>query len=492
MEIVDVVYVDDEEENLEIFELVFRSSNFTYKLFQDPQNVLRYVQSGNKIKVLLSDQRMPVMQGSELFIRTNSIDSEIVNILITAYSDFNSLVEIVNKSKLFRFISKPWKKQELEFELRQAIEYYNIKEKNQSLLSDLAEKNRELDQKVSEIQALSEKLKQENEYHRKYDQILDDKLIIAESAAMKQIMKKARQISKVETTVLLTGETGTGKEVIARLIQANSSRVDQPFVKINCAAFSEDLLESELFGHEKGAFTGASSSKMGLFELANEGTIFLDELGELSDRAQSKLLRVLQDGEYRKVGGLRELKTNARIIAATNNDLKKKIEKGEFRKDLFYRLSVFPVHLPPLRERKEDIKPLTVQLVKRYARRMGFDIPEVSDKIYAIFCAYNWPGNIRELENVVERAVIITQGGKKLKLGDWLTNEGYSNDNAREEETLEVVERNHIIKVLKRVNWKVSGKNSASEILGMNASTLNSKLKKLNISKDDYLINTKP
>jgi len=281
------------------------------------------------------------------------------------------------------------------------------------------------------------------------------------------------------------GESGTGKELIARAIHNISNRSKRPLVKVNCATLPSNLIESELFGHERGAFTGALERKIGRFELADGGSIFLDEIGELPVELQAKLLRVLQEGEFERLGNPKTMKVNVRVIAATNRNLKIAIEKKEFREDLYYRLNVFPIISPPLRDRKEDIPLLVKHFLQKYEGKMGRKISNVEPKVIDSLMAYDWPGNIRELENLVERAMIISPGNT-LEYGDWLPSVhlATNNDGKASLQKLDDVEKDHIIDILKKVNWKVSGEKGAAKILGLNPTTLEARMKKLGIKRD--------
>ncbi len=304
--------------------------------------------------------------------------------------------------------------------------------------------------------------------------------IIGSSNALKYVLFKIEQIASTDTTVLVLGETGTGKELIARAIHKNSRRKKRPLIKVNCAALPSDLIESELFGHERGAFTGAHARRIGRFEVADRATIFLDEIGELPPEIQVKLLRVLQDGEFERVGSSRTIKVDVRIIAATNRDLEQDVRNDVFRKDLWYRLNVFPITAPPLRDRLEDIPQLAAFFMNRFARKQGKTITTVPARIMEHLQQYSWPGNIRELENVIERAVI-NSAGPKLLLADELRAPQWQEDVAFK--SLQEMERDYIIQVLEETNWKVSGKNSAAEILQLDRSTLRSRMKKLGIAR---------
>jgi transcriptional regulator with GAF, ATPase, and Fis domain len=304
--------------------------------------------------------------------------------------------------------------------------------------------------------------------------------IIGQSDGLRRVLHKVEQIAGSKTTVLILGETGTGKELVSRAIHESSARKDRAMVKVNCAALPATLIESELFGHEKGAFTNAQSRRLGRFEIADKTTLFLDEIGELPLESQAKLLRVLEEGAFERLGGSKTIKVNVRIIAATNRNLEEDVGNGRFREDLWYRLNVFPITLPPLRDRLEDIPMLVHYHVKKIGRRLKKSIELVPHSVMDALKGYHWPGNIRELENVLERAVI-NSSGPVLRLADELRK---STDNQPAHfKTLEAVERDYIFNVLQHMRWKVSGKNSAAEILGLDRSTLRARMRKLNIKR---------
>jgi formate hydrogenlyase transcriptional activator len=305
--------------------------------------------------------------------------------------------------------------------------------------------------------------------------------IIGRSGALRRVLKQVEIVAQTDSNVLIFGETGTGKELIARAIHDLSSRRSNPFVTLNCAAIPTGLLESELFGHEKGAFTGAIAQRIGRFELANRGTMFLDEIGEVSLELQPKLLRVLQQREFERLGSGRTLKTDARLVAATNRDLKAMVDQQTFRADLFYRLNVFPLHVPPLRERAEDIPLLVRHFVQIFSRRMNRRIETVPSETMEGLVRYNWPGNIRELENVIERAVILSPGSVlRVQLQD-LRSQVILSEGGPRSGTLEEVERAQILATLKETRWVLSGPEGAAIRLGLNRSTLQFRMKKLGI-----------
>jgi PAS domain S-box-containing protein len=305
--------------------------------------------------------------------------------------------------------------------------------------------------------------------------------LIGSSTSLKKVLKNVERVAPTDSTVLITGETGTGKELIARAIHNLSPRKGRPLVKVNCAAIPGGLIESELFGHEKGAFTGALARKVGRFELADKGTMFLDEIGELPLDLQSKLLRVLQEGEFERVGGTQAFKVNVRVIAATNRNLEQLSKTGQYRPDLYYRLNVFPIHLPPLREREGDIPMLVQFFVHKFAANLGKKIQKISERMMSALQRYQWPGNIRELEHVIERAVILSEG-PELEPIDWLSPSDNKSGVAKTL-TLEEMERQHILDVLEQTNWRVSGDKGAAKILGLNATTLEARMKKLGIER---------
>ena len=335
---------------------------------------------------------------------------------------------------------------------------------------------------LKEINKLKEQLEAERAYLQEEIKLeYNHENIIGQSDAINYVFYKVEQIAGTDTNVLILGETGTGKELVARAIHGLSLRKARALVKMNCAALPINLIESELFGHEKGAFTGSHSRRLGRFEIADGATLFLDEIGELPLELQPKLLQVIQNGEFERLGSSDTKKVDVRIIAATNRNLEEEVKKGRFREDLWYRLNIFPITIPPLRDRLDDIPMLVNYFVDKISKRMGKSIEIVPVSVMEALRRYHWPGNVRELENVLERAVI-SSSGPKLRLVDELKKP--RKDLSRSTRTLEDVEREYIIRVLEQVHWKVSGKNSAAEILGLDRSTLRARMRKLNIQKD--------
>jgi len=332
-----------------------------------------------------------------------------------------------------------------------------------------------------EINNLTKKLEKENAYlQEEIKRTHNFEQIITQNQAYKKILNSIEQVAPTNATVLILGESGTGKELLARAVHSRSKVGHKPLVKVNCAALPENLIESELFGHEKGAFTGALTDRPGRFELAHGGTIFLDEIGELPLQLQSKLLRVLQEGEFERLGNPQTVKVEVRVIAATNRDLEIAVNEGQFREDLFYRLNVFPITSTPLRERKDDIPILATHFCKKYGRLFGKNVNSIPDDAMERLMAYHWPGNIRELENIIERSIILSQGNV-LEVGDLNLSEKHSPHPA----SFEDMQRAHIIKTLKLTKGKISGSLGAAHILNLNPKTLESKMKKLGIQRQE-------
>lgn len=331
----------------------------------------------------------------------------------------------------------------------------------------------------SQISDLKERLERKNTYLREdIDLEHDHTTVIGQSIAIRSVLKKAEQVASTDSVVLLSGETGAGKELIARTIHELSKRKDKPMVKVNCAAMPATLIESELFGREKGAYTGALSREIGRFELANGSTIFLDEIGELPTELQAKFLRVLQDGEFERLGSSKTVQVDTRVIAATNRDLQAAIKDGKFREDLYYRLSVFPIDIPPLRERREDLLAITWHLLKDLCKRMGRNVESIDPATLKAFQAYSWPGNVRELRNVIERYLILNPGPVfRAEVPESDESPPLVGQN------LDEVERRHIQQVLQKTRWRIRGKGGAAEHLGLKPTTLEARMKKLGIAR---------
>jgi transcriptional regulator with GAF, ATPase, and Fis domain len=339
---------------------------------------------------------------------------------------------------------------------------------------------------LAENERLRERLTAENVYlHAQLVEVHDLGEIVGQSPPLRAALDRVSQVADTTAAVLLLGETGTGKELLARALHSQSRRRDRSFVAVNCAALPAALIESELFGHEKGAFTGASQAKAGRFELADQGTLFLDEIGDLELALQTKLLRVLDDGEIHRLGSTLARKVDVRIIAATNRDLRRDVRDGRFRSDLYYRLSVFPIEVAPLRDRREDIPLLVWHFIQSRQQALGRLIRKIPKTTMAALQAYDWPGNVRELQNVIERAMILSDG-PILRIEDVLTSErpgGDGDEPPRPDESLHDTERAHIVRVLERCRWTIEGRGQAAERLGLNPSTLRNRMRKLGIRR---------
>jgi formate hydrogenlyase transcriptional activator len=336
----------------------------------------------------------------------------------------------------------------------------------------------------TEIEQLKDRLQAENIYlQQEVASEYNFGEIIGQSSAISYVFFRIEQVAPQDATVLLLGETGTGKGVIARAIHSRSSRKDRPMITVNCTALPANLIESELFGREKGAFTGATAMQMGRFELADGGTIFLDEIGEMPLELQCKLLRVIQDGEFERLGSPRTIKVDVRIIAASNRNLEEEIRNGRFREDLFYRLNVFPITIPPLRQRKEDIPLLVNYFVAKFNKKIGKKIETVSKETLNTLQEYHWPGNVRELESVIERAVITSQGAALQVLDRFDTFRKTGELEVQDVKALAELEQDHILQVLQKTGWRIEGKNGAAVLLGLNPSTLRARIRKYGIHR---------
>ncbi len=404
--------------------------------------------------VVILDIRLPDIDGFTVLEDLLEDDENVKVIMITAHHDMETTIRAM-KEGAFDYIHKPINVDELDIAIRKALNAIGMEKKIHSLLMEPSR-----DFKVGDI--------------------------IGTGSEMKEVFKTIGIVSQNKTTVLIQGESGTGKELIAKVIHHNTSR-DEPYIAVNCSAIVETLLESELFGHEKGSFTGATARKQGKFELARYGTVFLDEISEMSINLQAKLLRVLQEMEFERVGGKERVKVNARIIAATNKNLRTMIKKGTFRDDLFYRLNIVSIHIPPLRERKEDMEPLIKYLLNKINADLHKRIAGVSDEVMNIFFQYGWPGNIRELENLLVRAAVVSKGqilGKE-DFPDLMgaLNDGETDGNAalgtdEKAMTLDEIEERHIRKVISEHS---RNKGEICEILGISRPTFERKLEKYNI-----------
>jgi transcriptional regulator with GAF, ATPase, and Fis domain len=370
-------------------------------------------------------------------------------------------------------------------EQRVAERTLDLSRSNEQLLHEIAERKKteeSLQIAYSEIQLLKDRLQAENIYlQQEVAQTHNFGEIVGNSSSLTNVFVRIKQVAPMTATVLLLGETGSGKGVVARAIHDHSTRKARPMITVNCSSLPANLIESELFGRERGAFTGSNERQIGRFELANGGTIFLDEIGDMPMDLQSKLLRVIQDGEFERLGSPRTIKVDVRIIAATNRNLEDEIRNNRFREDLFYRLNVFPITLPPLRQRKDDIPELVNHFIRKFNKKSGKHIESVSKGTLDILQQYNWPGNVRELESIVERAVITSQGNS-LQILDRLDTKPMTADPAGQEiKALVDLEQDHILQVLQKTAWRIEGKKGAAVLLGLNPSTLRARMRKYGI-----------
>ena len=451
----EIIVVEDNSTMLQGIVESLRREGYNIEGFDNGYEALKCF-SQKSFSTAVVDLKMDPINGIEILKKFKEINSSTEIIMISA---FGSVEDAVAAMKLgaFDFLTKPFSPDELRLRVKKAVEKFRSEQKLQNLI----ETNRLLNEEISS--GFEE--------------------IIGRSQSIIQVLKLVEQVADSESTVLIQGESGTGKELIARAIHKKSSRAENPFIKVNCAALNDNLIESELFGHERGAFTGAIKLKKGRFELADSGTLFLDEIGDISQSLQVKLLRVLQDGEFERVGGEKTLNANVRVISATNRNLQKLMSEGKFREDLYYRLSVIPVYLPPLRERQEDIPILADYFLNKFANKFNRTKPQLSDQAMELLLKYSYPGNIRELENLIERLTVISTNHiiEQNILAGHLSNYIPGNltfDGILLEQAVESFEKNLIIKAMKNANGI---KNRAAKSLGISTSVLYYKLEKYDL-----------
>jgi two-component system response regulator PilR (NtrC family) len=430
-----ILVVDDERSMREMLDILLRREGHEVVLAEDGGSALRLLQS-QPFDMLISDIKMPDMSGVEVLRAAKAINEHIVGIMITAYGSKDSIQEVLRLGAA-DYLDKPFNVEELKFRVRKELERRELQQENV---------------------LLKRVLQTSNQFSN----------IIGRSTAMQAVFQLIETIAPTHSTVLITGESGTGKELVARAIHFNSGRRDRPFVALNCGALPETLLESELFGHVRGAFTGAERNKKGLIEIADKGTIFLDEIGEMSAMMQVKLLRVLQDHRFRRLGGTEEVEADIRIIAATNRDLAAMVEEGSFREDLFYRLNVIPVPLPPLRDRDGDLELLAQHFVTRFSEQMGKSLQGLSSGALRALKTNNFPGNVRELENIIERSVALEKGDQiaveNLRLGVSPAMPKVPERGFDLEQHVQEIERKYILEALRQAGGVQT---KAAELLGM-------------------------
>ena len=448
-----ILIVDDDEVMQETLSDVLRKRGYELFTVSSGNGALSVIKK-NIIDLILLDMRLPDVDGLEVLKKIKELDTEILVIIMTAYSDVQTAVAAM-KAGAYHYINKPFELEELKLMIEKGLETKSL---------------------INEVRRL----------HRQHREEYQNSHIYGVSPQIQYVKELISMISKThKTSVLIQGESGTGKELAANAIHGNSKRSSRPLMKINCSAIPDSLLESELFGYEKGAFTDAKTTKKGLFELADGGTVFLDEIGDMKPFLQSKILRVLENQTFMRVGGEREIKVDVRIIAATNKDLEALVKEGLFRKDLYYRLKVMVVEMPPLRDRVEDILLLSNLFIEEYNREHGKNIKSFSDDAKKLVSQYHWPGNVRELRNVVERAMILTD--QEIITPKHLPFElrQTEHDNREDPEieiyensddlSLDQNEKTHIVRVLKKLQWN---KSKAAKTLGVSRATLRAKIKR--------------
>jgi DNA-binding NtrC family response regulator len=447
-----ILIAEDEEKMLRLLALHLADEGFSTQTVRDAEAGLK-VLNKEKVDLVVTDFKLPGMNGLEFLQAIKRVDAGIPVVVMTAYGSVEAAVEVM-KAGASDYVLKPFSLAEMSLIIHKELDARRLREENRSLR-----------------EALGQRYSYPN--------------IVARSAKMQEVLATVERVAQTNSTVLLGGESGVGKDLIARAIHEHSRRAGEPFVKLNCTAIPENLLESELFGYEKGAFTGASGSKPGKFELADKGTIFLDEIGDVPGAIQVKLLRVLQERAFERLGGTKTLKVDVRLVAATNRNLRVALEQGTFREDLYYRLNVVPIDIPPLREHKEDIPDLVEHFLTRFARESGKAIRGVTPAALQRLMSFHWPGNVRELENILERAVALSDGGT-VDAGDIHLDISPAPNSAHREflpegMTLEQWEDQMILEALRRAG---GNKSQAARLLGLSRNALRYRLSKIGVADE--------
>ena len=441
---VSILIVDDEESVRDSLYNWFVDDGYNVECAENAKKALSILQSED-FDIILADIKMPGMDGMEMHRRIKSLNKNPIFIIMTAFASVDTAVQAL-KEGAYDYVTKPFDPDDLSHLIRNASAQIALKNENENL------KN-----KISSL-----------------DNVED---LIGESEALKNVLKEIESVAQSNSSVIITGESGTGKELIARAIHSNSPRKYFPLISVHCGALTESLLESELFGHEKGAFTGATFNRKGRFEMADGGTIFLDEIATISQKMQVELLRVLESKTFVRVGGNKEITSDFRVICATNKDLKSMVNNGTFREDLYYRLNVVNIKVPPLRERIEDIPMLTYFFIKKYCTSMSRDLITIEPAALKHLEEFEFPGNVRELENMIERAIVIGNG-KEIKLKDLPMGKDVVNSSI---ESLEDLEKNHIVAILNKYDWNMS---RSAKALKVDRATLYNKVKKYNLIQE--------
>ena len=439
---ISILIVDDEESVRDSLYNWFIEDGYEVDTASNAKEALVKIESGT-FDIILADIKMPGMDGLEMHRRVKALNNNAVVIIMTAFASVETAVQAL-KDGAFDYITKPFDPDDLSHLIRNAAQQVSLKNENETL------KNR-----IVSLENIED--------------------IVGNSESMMRVLREVENVAQSSSSVIITGESGTGKELIARAIHSNSSRKFFPLVTVHCGALSEDLLESELFGHEKGAFTGAMFNRKGRFEMADGGTIFLDEIATISGKMQIELLRVLESKAFVRVGGNKEIKSDFRVICATNKDLKKMVENGTFREDLYYRLNVVNISIPPLRERKDDIPMLVNHFIRKYCMAMSRDMISIDNAALQRLEEYHFPGNVRELENMIERAIVVGNG-KEIRLKDLPLEKDVIGDSS---DSLSELEKKNILKTLNKFKWNIS---RSARALKIDRVTLYSKIKKHKIN----------
>lgn len=441
-----ILVVDDEKIVRESLFHWFEDEGYSVDTAENALVALKQFDKG-KYDLILLDMKMPGMSGLELLSKLKEIDKDTVVILITAFASVPTAIQAL-KEGAYDYVTKPVDPDELNNLVKNAIEQKSLKNENYLL------KN-------------------------KIEQMIIPENLIGESEEMRKIFELITSVAPTDTTVMIRGESGTGKELVAKAIHLNSKRKYFPIVTVNCGAITESLLESEFFGHEKGAFTGANFRRKGKFEMANGGTIFLDEIGTISQKMQVELLRIIETKKFNRVGGNDIITSDFRVVVATNEPLEERVKEGNFREDLYYRLNVFSIFIPPLRERRKDIKPLAYHFLNKFSTSMNKNVTKISDEAMSFLNGYEWKGNVRELENAIERAVVVGTSDT-IELKDLPLNSASASETEQKYFTLSDIEKKYIEKTLNQNNWNI---NKCAGILGIERATLYSKISKFGLKK---------
>ena len=478
-----ILVVDDEPRSLESIDRIL-NEQFDIHTAENAEAALKILQR-EWIQILLCDQRMPGMTGIEFCTRVREEYPNIIRIIISGFTDSSDIIQAINAGCIYQFITKPWHPNELISKLTNAVDLFRLQRENELLSVELKLRPDTIEQLMIE---------KRRSLKARYD--WDQGIVRSPESCMNNVCNLVRNVAPYDVNVLLTGESGTGKELCARALHYNSLRQDKPFVAENCGALPDELLESELFGHKSGAFTGATADRIGLFEMANGGTIFLDEIGDTSPAFQVKLLRVLQEGEIRPLGSNTRRKVDVRVICATNRDLDEDIQTEKFRQDLFYRLATFEISIPPLRERRNDITPLAINLLNQAMDQLGKKVKGISEEALKCFEAYQWPGNVREMQNEIKRMLVL---GQKDILGSELVSPHILHATPAEsqadmelltgiegtlKERVESLEARILKETLIRLRWN---KTQTAQELGLSRVGLRNKMERYGLEKNSKI-----